>query len=92
MVITTPLLQRYSRHGIESNLSFREYVDDSFHYSIQYPEHWNVFPKGEGVPNRAILYQPPIEEGGTQELVIVDFVNKYNCLDNGRFIIYKLYF
>ena len=49
-------------------------MDDSFHYSIQYPEHWSVFPKGEGVSNRAVLYQPPIEEGGTQELVIVDFI------------------
>lgn len=74
MVITTPLLQRYSRHSVENDLSFREYVDDSMHYSIRFPEHWNVFPKGEGASNRAILFQPPFEEGGTQELVIVDFV------------------
>ena len=74
MVITAPLLQRYSRHSIENDLSFREYLDDSLHYSIHFPEHWNVFPKGEGASSRAVLFQPPFEEGGTQELVIVDFV------------------
>lgn len=40
-------------------------------YSIRYPEHWSLIPKGNRNPNTVVLFQPPFGEGGAQELSIV---------------------
>lgn len=63
----------YSRKSIENEIVFNVYSSAEMHYSIRYPGHWNVFPKGHHQSNTIMIFQPPLKEGGAQELTIVAF-------------------
>lgn len=71
VVITTPLIKLYSKQSIEKELAFSIYNSIEMQYSIRYPEHWSLIPKGNRNPNTVVLFQPPFGEGGAQELSIV---------------------
>ena len=61
----------YSRKGIETEMKFNTYCSAEMLYSIMYPEHWNVFPKGHDPSSATMVFQPPLKEGSVQELAIV---------------------
>ena len=69
--MTAPLIDIYSKHGIETNISFSVFRAQNMQYSIEFPSHWTINNKMGDIINAEVSFYPPSSEGGVHELTIV---------------------
>lgn len=72
--MTAPLIDIYSKHGIETNISFSVFCAQNMQYSIEFPNNWSVNNNLGDYVNAEVSFCPPSSEGGVHELTIVTVV------------------